>query len=172
MKCPKCGSQELTTLESRRNKLVRPKSPPTEDGQALDLAVKDAIDTYGDNWPHGLQVEISQKFGVSRSHVSYRKRVALETPEKTSDVVINTATRLIKEINVPFIRRRRECLICQYRFTTYELREADLSELRPVQASDDYALDGYTIMRAYTKAIRTLEQSMEKSLKSAKQPKQ
>ena len=172
MNCPQCGSQELNTLESRRNKPVRPKSPPTENGQALDLAVKDAIDTHGDNWPHGLQVEMGQKFGVSSQHVSYRKKVALETPEKTSDIGINTASSLIKEINAPFIRRRRECLICQYRFTTYELREADLSELRPVQASDDYALDGYTVMRAYSYAIRTLERSMEKSLKSAKYPKQ
>ena len=166
MKCPKCGGQELTTLESRRNKPLRSKSPYS-DNPELDRAVQKAVDSFGDNWPRGLLVDLGHRFGVPSQHISYRKQVALEIAGKPSDR-INTAQQLIRQINAPFIRRRRECMKCRHRFTTYELHEADLSELRPSQPSDEYSLDGYTVMKAYTKAIRTLEQSMEQSLKSAK----
>ena len=170
MNCPQCGSHDLTVLESRQNKSSG--KSPHWDNPDLEAAIKDAVDRFGDNWPHGLGVDISEKHGVPAAHVSYRKKVALEATNKFPDGGRGTASWMIKQLNTPFIRRRRECLKCQHRFTTYELHEAVLSELRPTNSGDDYSLDGYTVMRAYTKAIRTLEQSMEKSLKSAREPKQ
>ena len=168
MNCPECGSHDLTVLESRQNKTSG--KSPYWDNPDLEAAIKQAVDTFGDNWPHGLGVDISEKYGASAGHVSYRKKLALEAANKMPDGGRGTASWTIKRLNAPFIRRRRECMKCQHRFTTYELRESELSELRPSQPSDDYSLDGYTVMRAYTRAIRTLERSMEKSLRSAKQP--
>ena len=169
MNCPQCGSQELTVLESRQNKVMRKGS--NWENRNLESAIQDAIETFGENWPHGLAADISEKYGATPSHVGYRKKLALEVANKFPNGGSGTAPWLIKQLNAPFIRRRRECLKCQHRFTTYELHETVLSELRPMHSDDDYPLDGYTVMKAYAKAIRTLEQSMEKSLRSATYPK-
>ena len=163
MNCPKCGGQDLVTLESRKNE---PYQGVSDD---VDLFVIKACEQYGDEWPNGLATRLADANKVSVHVVTYRKQRYLQkVKESRFNPVFASATDLCRKISAPYIRRRRECK-CGHRFTTYELRESDIDQLRTLGSNgSEHPLDGYTVMKAYTKAIRTLEQSMEQSLRSAK----
>tara|TARA_B100000459_G_scaffold101093_1_gene57859 strand:+ start:997 stop:1533 length:537 start_codon:yes stop_codon:yes gene_type:complete len=173
MKCPKCGSTTIDVLESRKGTGVSRGYNYGKGGQPINEAaaydVAEAIEQWGtDNWPFGLATRLAEKHNCSRQAIHQRKKEAIKRAEEPNPTKQKVETahsrRLIKEISAPFIRRRRQCSSCSHRFTTYELAEADLEKLQPLDTASSNDINAYAVMKAYADAIRVLERSMVRAV--------
>lgn len=81
-----------------------------------------------------------------------------ETSRNTSRV---NDSRPMEIMGIETIRRRRRCLSCDNRFTTYEVRDIDLMRLQQAGISSRTA--SIILRKALEKAIADLTEQMEKA---------
>ena len=77
---------------------------------------------------------------------------------------------MFKHLNIETVRRRRVCPKCDHRWTTFEIPTDALEILRPVNDKDRFLVDAYATMRAFSKAIKELEQGMQEAVTPVKDP--
>jgi len=77
---------------------------------------------------------------------------------------------MFKHLNIETVRRRRVCPQCNHRWTTFELPTDALEILRPVNDKDRFLVDAYATMRAFSKAIKELEQGMQEAVTPVEDP--